>query len=71
MGSQPVSYTHLDVYKRQIFPEVYKLTYSLLDGWNGTGRLPEVNAAMLRLQDTFDEACIYEALLSVCQLPHG
>ena len=24
---------------------------------NGTGRLPEVNAAMLRLQDTFDEAC--------------
>ena len=40
-----------------IFPEVYKLTYALLDVWNGTGRLPEVNAAMLRLQDTFDEAC--------------
>ncbi|MDO4325006.1 MAG: SIS domain-containing protein [bacterium] len=40
-----------------IFPEVYKLTYALLDVWNHTSRLPEVNEAMLRLQSTFDEAC--------------
>ena len=40
-----------------IFPEVYKLTFGLQDLLCGTARLPEVNAAMLRLQATFDAAC--------------
>ena len=37
-----------------IFPDVYKLTWALLDVWNGTSLLPLVREAMLRLQDTFD-----------------
>lgn len=40
-----------------IFPEVAKLTYALLDVFNGTNLLPQVNEAMLRLQSTFDAAC--------------
>ena len=40
-----------------IFPEVAKLTYALLDVFNGTNLLLQVNEAMLRLQSTFDAAC--------------
>ena len=40
-----------------IFPEVAKLTYALLDVFNGTNLLPQVNEVMLRLQSTFDAAC--------------
>ena len=39
-----------------IFPEVYQLTYALLDVWNKTLRLPEVRQSMVRLQETFDWA---------------
>ncbi len=37
-----------------IFPCVYRLTYALLDVWNGTALLPQVDEAMIRLQGTFD-----------------
>ncbi len=37
-----------------IFPCVYRLTYALLDFWNGTLHLPETDEAMIRLQETFD-----------------
>ncbi len=40
-----------------IFPEVTKLTYALLDHFNGTSRLGEVGEAMIRLQSAFDAAC--------------
>ena len=40
-----------------IFPEVAKLTWALLDVFNGTELLPAVNEGMLRLQSTFDKAC--------------
>ena len=40
-----------------IFPEVAKLTWALLDVFNGTSLLAEVNESMLRLQATFDKAC--------------
>lgn len=40
-----------------IFPEVAKLTYALLDCFNGSDLLPQVNEAMIRLQSTFDAAC--------------
>ena len=38
-------------------PEVAKLTYALLDCFNGSDLLPQVNEAMIRLQSTFDAAC--------------
>ena len=40
-----------------IFPEVAKLTWALLDHFNGSNLLPQVNEAMLALQSTFDAAC--------------
>lgn len=40
-----------------IFPEVAKLIWALLDVFNGTNLLPQVNEAMLRLQSTFDAVC--------------
>lgn len=40
-----------------IFPEIYKLTWALLDILNHSNTLPSVNTAMNMLQHTFDTAC--------------